>query len=105
MRSPVSGVGKMIEKSAVVGKLFPKKTKRNQNALKHSGIGDEAALFSDAESCKTKARGGNAGCDPLIVVFVNITAILDHARIGASLLPEKKKTRLLHVVQQLILFG
>ena len=93
----------MVEKTAVSGQLLPQKAQGSEDALQHSCSRDEASLFADAESGKTEPGCGNAGRTSLNIVL-NVTAVLYHAGVGAALFPEKKETRVLQLVQELILF-
>src|ERR1017187_8825047 len=101
---PGFGVGEVVEKPAVIGQLFPQKAQGGDDSLHRSAGGDEAPMFTNAESGKTEPRRSNAGGNVLIVV-VNVTAVLHHPGFRAALLPEKKKAGAFHVVQELVVFG
>src|ERR1039458_7319459 len=90
-------VSEVVEKTAMVGHVFPEKTEGNDDALQCVGGGNEAPLLSYAESGKTEARRGNAGRNSWIVV-VNVTAVLDHASFRVALFPEKKTSCNLQLV-------
>ncbi len=94
----------MIEKSAVVGQFFPKKTQRSKNAFKSFIVGDEAALGPDTKGCQSEAGSGDAGGCRLARV-VDIASVFDEPGVRAALLPEEKAAGALDVVEELIVFG
>ena len=100
---PCFGVGEVVEKPAMVGQFLPQKAQGGEDTLQRSTGRDESPLVSNADSGKTEARRGNAGCNvPSLVV--NVATVLDHPRFRAGLLPEEKKTCVLQIVQELFVF-
>ncbi len=103
--NPFSGidVGEVVEKTAMMGNLFPQKTQGGKNALECCCLGNEAALLPDAESRQPETGSSDARYDSLVIV-VNIAAILNHARLWAGLLPEKQEVCAFQIVQKLVIF-
>src|ERR1700733_8432483 len=97
-------VGKMVEEPAMVRQFLPKEPKGSENAFQRIAAGNQASLLSDAKSGQTKAGGGNAGHDPLII-GADVAAVFHHPRFGAGLVPEIAEVGDFQFVQKPVVLG
>ena len=93
----------MVEKSSMIRQFRPKTLKRCQDSLLGRRVGKEPAFFTDAQSGQTKAGGGDASNNSSII-GMNITSVFDQAGLGIGLFPKILNVRLLHVIQELVVF-
>src|ERR1700722_2616013 len=95
-------IGKVKEESAMRGQLLPKKIECRKNAQTCVLMGDEAALFCDADCSQSKTSGGNAGHDTG-VLYAYVAAIFDQSCLRIGLLPEEEEGFVFKIVQELLI--
>src|SRR5207302_1395408 len=95
-------IGEMEEEAPMIRQLFPEEPKSRKDALQRCPGRHELTLISDAKRSQAKSRSRDAGRTQLIGI-AQVAAVLDHARIRASLIPEELKAGLLDVVKKLII--
>src|ERR1700733_13102091 len=96
-------IGKVKKESAMGWQLFPKKIERRNHAEARVTMGDESALFCNADCSQSKTGGGNA-CHDAIVPRNDIAAIFNQSGLRIGLLPEEEESLAFKIVQKLIIF-
>src|ERR1700744_5458029 len=97
-------IGKVKKESAMRRQLLPKKIERRNHAQACVTMGDEAAVFCNADCRQPKASGGNA-CHDAIVPRNDIAAIFNQSGLRIGLLPEEEESFAFKFVQKLIILG
>src|SRR5271170_2208378 len=95
-------IGKVKEESAMRWQLLPKKIQCRKNADTCVLMGDEAALFCNADCSQSKTGGCNAGHDTG-VLCAHVAAIFDQSGLRIGLLPEEEEGFVFKIVQELLI--
>src|SRR5579859_6900513 len=94
-------IGEVKEESPMRRQLLPKKYQCRDHPQSRILVGNEAALFRNADCTQAEASGRDT-CDHAGVVNADVAAIFNQSGLRIGLLPEEQETAAFQIVQKLI---